>query len=229
MLDENVFEREREKDGIMRKKKIIVAGILILAVCFFTGMFFFFRLKRDRSVAIKPKGEYPAGKVAAYCQRDERWKEDTLGNSGFSMGGSGCLTSCIASALSAEAEALGTGFSMTPGELNRMFSEQEVYNAQGDIVWAQIKEALPQTQVVVASSVKEKEIESLLAGGHYPIVKVKAGGHGASHWVLLVGSKDGEYLCMDPLEPDGELIPLSRHGGVVYRMRCVYWKEQGKE
>lgn len=213
----------------MTKKKKAIIGILAFAVCFFAGMFFFFRSKGDKSVAIKPKGEDSAGKVTAYYQRDERWKEDTLGNSGFSMGGSGCLTCCIASALSTEAEVLGTGFSVTPGELNRIFGEQEVYNVQGDIVWAQIKEALPQTQVVVASSVKEKEIESLLADGHYPIVKVKVGGHGASHWVLLVGSRDGEYLCMDPLEPDGELIPLGRHGGVVYRMRCVYWEEQEKE
>lgn len=213
---------------MVRKKKAVI-GILFLAVCFFTGTFFFFWLKRDRGIAVKPMGDYPARQVIAYYQRDERWKEDALGNSGFSMGGSGCLTSCIASALSTEAEALGTGFSITPGELNRIFGEQEVYNAQGDIVWAQIKEALPWIQVVVASSVKEKEIESLLADGHYPIVKVKAGGHGASHWVLLVGSRDGEYLCMDPLEPDGELVPLSRHGGMVYRMRCVYWEEQRKE
>lgn len=221
--------KDREKDEKMAKKKKVFIGLLAFAACFFTGMFFYVRFNGDPGVAIKPKGDKPAGKVAAYYQRDERWKEDTLGNSGFSMGGSGCLTSCIASALSTEEKALETGVSMTPGELNRIFGQQQVYNAQGDIVWAQIKEALPGTQVVVASSVKEKEIESLLADGHYPIVKVKVGGHGASHWVLLVGSRDGEYLCMDPLEPDGELIPLSRHGGVVYRMRCVYWEEQEKE
>ncbi len=223
------LKEKGEKDEKMTKKKKVFIGILAFAVCFFAGLLFFFRFKGDQSVAIKPKGDELAGKVTAYYQRDERWKEDTLGTSGFSMGGSGCLTSCIASALSTEAEALGTGFSITPGELNRIFGQQQVYNAQGDIVWAQIEEALPQTQVVVASSVKEKEIESLLADGHYPIVKVKVGGYGASHWVLLVGSRDGEYLCMDPLEPDGELIPLSRHGGVVYRMRCVYWEEQEKK
>ena len=88
-----------------------------------------------------------------------------------------------------------------------------------------IEDAMPEVEVFVASSVDSNEIEELLKEGHYPIIKVKVEGTKTAHWVMLVGSEDGEYLCMDPLEKDGKLIPLSRHGGVVYRMRCVYWAE----
>ena len=94
---------------------------------------------------------------------------------------------------------------------------------QWDSVWGRIEEALPQARVLVASSVNGQEIEELLAQGRYPAVKVKVGGNGAAHWVLLIGSENGEYLCMDPLEDDGKPVLLSRHGGVVYRMRCVCW------
>ena len=43
---------------------------------------------------------------------------------------------------------------ITPGELNQKFGETGVYNSQGDIVWDKVKEALPEVEVTVASSVK---------------------------------------------------------------------------
>lgn len=207
-------------------KKLVFTGAVLLVLCFgvLAGVFLVFRSRGDKAVAIIPAEDHPVGNVAIYCQKDEAWKDDMLGDSYYRMGGSGCLTSCIASALSTEAEVWDTGEIITPGELNRLFGENQVYNAQGDIVWGQIKEALPKAGVAVASSVSEEEIEELLDKGHYPVVKVKVGGNGASHWVLLVGAENGTYMCMDPLSEDGELVPLSRHGGVVYRMRCVYWE-----
>ena len=117
---------------------------------------------------------------------------------------------------------------MTAGELNQIFSEKQVYNQQGDIVWGRIEEVMPDVGVSVAGTVDGEQIEALLDEGRYPIVKVKVGGDGASHWVLIVGSDEGGYLCIDPLKEDGELVPLSRHGGVVYRMRCVYWADPGR-
>ncbi len=215
--------RADTKGGRAPKRKVIMI-FLVLAVCFLGGGFWFFRHRGDKGVAVKPKGEYPVGEVLAYYQRDQDWKEDTLGSSSFHMGGSGCLTTCIASALSTQAQSCETGYVITPGELNQKFGETGVYNSQGDIVWDKVKEALPEVEVTVASSVKGEDIEGLLALGRFPLVKVKVGGYGAFHWVLIVGSKEGEYLCMDPLREDGKLIPLSSHGTEVYRLRCVYWE-----
>ncbi len=72
----------------------------------------------------------------------------------------------------------------------------------------------------MAGSVDGKQIEALLDEGKYPIVKVKVGGDGAAHWVLIVGSDGEEYVCADPLKEDGAL---------VYRMRCVYWAGGGSQ
>ncbi len=181
---------------------------------------------RDKGVFIQPKGTYPPAMVTAFYQKDGRWADDKLGDSPCTMGRSGCLTCCIASALSADGGSSDTKETVSAGQWNQIFGEAGVYNASGDIVWGRLSDALEEGKVLVASSVDPEEIEKLLSQGRYPIVKVKVGGNGAGHWVLLVGSRDGEYLCMDPLEPSGELAPLSRHGSVVYRMRCVYVNER---
>lgn len=256
-------KKDKEKRGVREKISVrpaiksavlvLVAAMLLCAVL--AGLLWRRRHGADEGVAIRPEREHPVGIVQTFCQKDERWAEDKLGGSVYRMGSSGCLTSCIASALSTQA-ATATGDrgetvsdrgesasdrgegagdksealadrdeDMTAGELNRIFSEGQVYNEQGDVVWGRIEEVMPEVRVLVAGSVDGKQIETLLDEGKYPVVKVKVGGNGAAHWVLIVGSDGGEYLCMDPLVEDGKLVPLSRHGGVVYRMRCVYWAD----
>ena len=245
---------------------VLLAVMLLCAVS--AGLLWRGRHRADEGVAIWPEREHPVGIVQAYCQKDARWAEDKLGRSVYRMKGSGCLTSCIASALSSRPTGAGIpeeglsgdgfpeedlsapgpseeglsgadlfggdlskirrGACVTAGELNQIFSEKQVYNQQGDIVWGRIEEVMPDVGVSVAGTVDGEQIEALLDEGRYPIVKVKVGGDGASHWVLIVGSDEGGYLCMDPLKEDGELVPLSRHGGVVYRMRCVYWADPGR-
>ncbi len=225
--EERIMGIHLRKKPVGKRSMIVRTFILVLIVLGGMGMILWLRPRKDKGKAIKPEHDHPVASIILYGQKNEAWKEDPLGASRYRMGGSGCLTSCIASALSTEKEVWGTGEIITPKELNRLFGENGVYNDQGDIVWGQLKEALPQTQVIVASSVLEEEIENLLDQGHYPVVKVRVGGNGAAHWVLLVGSENGEYVCMDPLSKDGKLIPLSCHGGMVYRMRCVYWEKQG--
>lgn len=215
---------QNSRPKLSRRLQFFFDVCLVLCMCA-AGAFWILRVRGDKGIAIKPEEDRGVGKVVLYGQKDKEWSDDNLGSSAYSMRNSGCLTTCIASALSAQWESDGTGRPMTPGELNELFGEQGVYNDSGDILWDNLREALPQAEVLVASSVSAGEIDRLLAQGRYPVVKVKVSGHGAQHWVLLVGSEDGEYLCMDPLLDKGELVPLSAHGRVVYRMRCVYWRE----
>ncbi|MEH2930524.1 hypothetical protein VSQ48_11535 [Candidatus Ventrimonas sp. KK005] len=207
------------------KKKILIFLALCIGVCITGGWIWMLRSKGEKGVVIHPQKEYFEGTIIGYSQTDPEWAEDRLGNFSYTMSKSGCLTSCIASALSSQQAVSGVGRKVTAGEFNRFLGEAGVYNQQGDIVWGRLEEAMPETVVRVASSVKPAEIEQLLAKGHYPIVKVKVGGHGAFHWVLLVGSRDGEYICMDPLTKNGEVISLNTHKNKVYRMRCVYWNK----
>ncbi len=155
------------------------------------------------------------GEVAAYRQDDEIWGEDTLGDSRFTMRSSGCLVTCIASAVSME-----TGKEMTPGVLNQILSDNQVYDSEGNIQWAAV-DGIEGYHADVYQKVSETEIAQCLAAGHYPIVRVRMHGLGSFHYVLIVGSEDGEYVCIDPLE-DG-LTRLSDYLNRVYAVRVV-WK-----
>lgn len=198
--------------NIKPKRVKWVLFCFLLGVCFFAVGFFLLRLRG--SVVVRPGGtELKAGQVAAYRQDDEIWAQDTLGDSRFTMKSSGCLVTCIASAVSME-----TGAEITPGTLNAMFSEKQVYDSEGNIQWAAIGE-LEGYSVDVFQEVSETELAQCLAFGHYPIVRVRMHGVGSFHYVLIVGVEDGEYICMDPLE--NELTRLSRYWNRVYAVRVV--------
>ena len=87
------------------------------------------------SVALKPsKLELPAQSITAYRQDEAAWADDLLGESSYTMASSGCLVTCIASAVSME-----TGTAITPGSLNAIFSENHVYDSEGNIQWAALE------------------------------------------------------------------------------------------
>lgn len=184
-----------------------------------------YQSRGERGVFLVPQREHSVEEPVFYNQRDEAWNKDKLGDSSYSMGTSGCLTTCIASALSTQHRNAGAGREIDPGELNRLFGEKGVYNKSGDIVWEKVREALPGAEIIVASEVDPEEIEDLLDEGRYPIVKVRIGGNGASHWVVIMETWDKLYRCMDPLDDSGHLISLNDHESVAYRMRCVYWAD----
>lgn len=196
------------------KKRGIIIGLLAIGVIFIVGGLAFWRLRGG--VRIKPSDDLKAsGHVIFYRQDDEAWAKDLLGDSSYTMKSSGCLVTCIASAVSAGGE------TVTPGELNALLSENAVYDGEGNMQWAGLAE-LEGYHVAVYPNVSNKDIEKCLKDGHYPIVRVRVRGIGNVHYVLITGVKDGEYLCMDPLKD--ELTKLSDYLGRVYAVRCV-WKE----
>ena len=193
--------------NIRHRITIFFVIIIILAVSLFC-----FRVRHG--VVVKTdRTEVISREVTAYRQDDERWAKDTLGNSSFTMKSSGCLTTCIASALSME----GTQ-EVTPGELNKIFSENNVYDSEGNIQWSAI-ENIGGYSVNVYSDVDERVIYQWISEGHYPIVRVRVSGIGNWHYVLVVGLEDQEYICMDPLKND--LTRLSQYLNRVYAVRVV--------
>jgi len=185
----------------------LMLGIIILAAGFTL-------LRLRGSVVVRPGGtELKAGQVAAYRQDDATWADDTLGDSRFTMRSSGCLVTCIASAVSME-----TGKEMTPGALNQIFSENHVYDSEGNIQWTAV-DGIEGYRTDVFQKVSEAEIAQCLAAGHYPIVRVRMHGLGSFHYVLIVGSEDGEYVCIDPLA--NGLTRLSDYLNRIYVVRIV--------
>lgn len=198
----------------MKKKKKMIIKILVTTAIIITlaALFLGFRL-RSSVVVRADQTEIPPHDVTVYRQDDARWADDVLGESAFTMKSSGCLVSCIASAVSME-----SGTDMTPGELNKIFTESNVYDSEGNIQWSAL-DNINGYSAQVYSSVSQQEIDHCLTAGHYPIVRVRVGAVGNFHYVLIVGAENGDYVCMDPLKD--ELTKLSQYAGRVYAVRMV--------
>jgi hypothetical protein len=202
-----------------RRKIILALIILIIAAVSVMGWLGFRRYGRNQGVELKASHKMEPPDITYYLQRDEAWAEDSLGNSRFTMGSSGCLVTSIASMLDSY------GIEVTPGELNQMFTSDGVYNDAGDVIWGNLTTVYPDMKVEVFSSVSSREVEKKVEQGQYPLVKVRYLGSGYWHWVLLIGSDVNGYLCMDPLYDDKKPRPLSDHGGKIYSWRLLTMPE----
>lgn len=204
----------KRKKGRQYKAVVIIAvlAVLLLALCLI-GL----RLRAGgtKGVVLTTSKVMKPPETAYYLQRGESWSEDKLGSSRFTVGSSGCLITSLASLMGIY------GMDVTPGEVNRAFTDYEVYNASGDVIWGNIKKAYPELSVDVKSGVDAAAIEAAVEQGKYPLVKVKYLGDGYWHWVLLIGSDEGGYLCMDPLYEDKKARPLADHGNKVYAWRLI--------
>lgn len=200
-----------------RRKKIIwiLTGAAILVLAAAALLVWRHRGGGGEGTTIQSTKVHPLPEAVYYLQKDEEWAADPLGESRFTMGSSGCLVTCLATLFDLYGE------SVTPGELNRLFAEQGVYNASGDVIWGNISSVYPEATVTVYKTVDEQAIEAALDQQQYPLVRVKNLGDGYWHWVLLLGSGDDGYLCMDPLYSEKEARPLSAHGNTVYSWRLV--------
>lgn len=150
-----------------------------------------------------------------FSQNDSRWKQERLGNSGSSIGNSGCVLSCLSMLLNAEA----TNQHMTPDRLNAWLRKNGGY-AGNDMRW-QIPGEIDGSGLgleLVAQSTKRNDWEFLsgeLDKGNKVIVKV-AGRR--SHWVLVT-KRDGEadkpasYFVNDPGMSKFEERTLAYFGG----------------
>lgn len=136
---------------------------------------------------------------------------EKIGNSRYGMGSAGCLISSVASAITEH------GIKITPQELNDILTSVNGYS-DGDLIWSKIHEAVPQVDYKYSRIFSRRTIENDLQNGLLPIVNVKFHGNGVTHWVLVVGAKDGEFLVYDPINSDMKPIPLSTHGKIfAYR------------
>lgn len=207
-----------EKSKITKYKMLLLLCCLLLAgigvVCF--------RLRGGVQVkAPQDMDILPDAEAVLYRQDDERWGEDRLGASKDTMRSSGCLVSCIASALSME-----SGAEETPGSLNEKFSEMQVYDTEGNLQWQLLAKG-EEYRADVYEEVSADIIDACLLQGHCPIARVRMYAFGNIHYVLIIGAKDGEYLCMDPLRD--EITELSDYGSRVYAVRCVYYSEKNSQ
>lgn len=199
----------------LKKKKALI--IIIAMACIFVGIAGILFLRLRNGVVLKATTETAIQEpITKYRQDDALWEQDKLGNSKYTMESSGCLVSCVATAVSMN------GNEITPGELNALFSENGVYDEEGNLQWGEVDDIIGY-HAEVFSEVSNAIIDECLREGHYPVVRVRMQGIGNFHYVLIVGSEAGEYLCMDPLRD--EITELSEYGERVYAIRCVWYEK----
>ena len=204
-------------------KKVYHRFFLIIVIIFLMAAVLLF-LRVRGSISIKPEKDckVPKNVVCAF-QKNPLWSQDKLGTSAYTMGSSGCLTTCLTSVVDMqdiEIDQIRDG--LTPGTLNALFSSHNVYDGKGNIQWGQLESLLGVSIVrKQASALSAGEIDHLLEQGCYPIVRVRVAGLGNYHFVLIVGAQDGEYMCMDPLNEKEEIVPLSKFWNRIYAVRYV--------
>ncbi len=209
---------------LLRRRRRIFC-VLLLAVVFIAGISAVYLYKQHNGESMTPSVEYPSDNVVYYYQKDTRWKDDPLGDSVYHMGDSGCLTTCLAAVVQMQGmewEELHTD--VNPKTLNQFFSDHQVYDAEGNLLWYALEDMLNVTTVrKETDELEEKELDSLLEQGYYPIACVQTK-TGSTHFVLLVGSQDGMYWCMDPMQKEKQIVPLSEYGNQMQSIR--YLKEK---
>jgi len=151
-----------------------------------------------------------------FSQGDERWKQERLGKSRRStIGRSGCVLSCLAMLLNAEA----TNARITPGELNDWLRKNGGYygsNMRWEIP-GQIDGSGKGMELVaeINRSNKWEWLKDQLQQGNKVIVKVKKR---RSHWVLVTRmdgpyNKASSYSINDPALKNYEDRTLAYYGG----------------
>lgn len=206
---------------------ILIVIIVVLLVGLGTG-YVLYRRQSAAPVSVETTLEYAPENVVCFYQKDDAWKSDKLGDSQYTMSNSGCLTCCVAAVLQMQGFSVdGLSADADAGEVNRFFSEQGVYDGEGNLQWDVLEQV---TGISVtkkdASELAAEELDKYLEDGCYPIVRVRVGGTGGYHYVLIVSSTDGEYWCMDPLEKAETLVPLSDFGGKIYAVRFLQWESR---
>jgi hypothetical protein len=189
---------------------------LALVIVLATALLYIFPSLRIRSLGIqlKPSKDFPLRQITYYLQNDPIWRKDTIGNTNITLGGEGCLISCVSAAAT---ELLDNP--VTPQELNNMLTQIDGYEG-ASLIWYKIHQAIPTLDYSTARVFSSKTIEADLGNGLMPIVRVKMYGIGATHWVLIIGAQDGQFMILDPLKQDRQPIPLSTHGN-VYAYRVI--------
>lgn len=215
----------------MQKKRHKIWILIILLLVLLAGLGTGYVLYRRQSavpVSVETTLEYAPENVVCFYQKDDAWKSDKLGDSQYIMSNSGCLTCCVAAVLQMQDFSVdGLSADADAGEVNQFFSEHGVYDSEGNLQW-DVLEQLTSVSITKkdASELEDGELDAYLEDGCYPIVRVRVGGNGSWHYVLIVSSTDGEYWCMDPLEEEETLVPLSDFGGKIYAVRYLQWENR---
>jgi hypothetical protein len=151
--------------------------------------------------------------VPGFAQADPRWGTQLLGNTRNTLGAEGCAVTSAAMVLAFH------GIDVDPARLNVFLSRTSGYTERGWLYWEVAAEYTPG---VVRHAYEDlpsyRLMDSNLMRGNPVIVRIRPGGRGTTHFVVLVGKQGWEYLAQDP-GSGGRVVPLSSFGSAIEALR----------
>lgn len=199
---------------ILRFKYFKVLFLLLFLIVISFGAYYFINSRSIKSngIPLTPSEDYPVQEIEYYLQNDPKWSDDMIGNSNYKISDAGCLITCLASAIT------DLGIDVTPKDVNNALTGVGGYE-DADLIWNKINEAFPEINYKYKRVFNSKTIEEDLKDNILPIVNVKFNGTGITHWVIILGAENGDFLVSDPFNKGKKPIPLSTHGKVyAYRV-----------
>ncbi|MCZ7664240.1 MAG: C39 family peptidase [Thermoleophilia bacterium] len=201
----------------MAKRTVYLAMALVLLVALGGGVMLFLHQRGARSEPIPSAGGAPlsitpVSGVPYYLQNDPAWAAETLGESEETMAAAGCTVTSIAMGLSA------LGQEMDPAEACAALEEAGGFTGSGQIIWAAVSDITGGAVGIGLPAPNPEVIDTELREGRPVIVKIMLG-ETVPHWLLVVGKEGSEYLAMDPLNQERELVRLSDRGTAIHAVR----------
>jgi len=148
--------------------------------------------------------------VPLFSQRDARWRNVQLGTSNVTIGGYGCVITCIAMLLSRY------GYKETPLTVNEQAKAHHGFHSGAYFIWESVIRIWPEVHLLKKIDCRSTpapiaQIDAELTAGRPVIVYVDFDHDSANglqtHFVLLVGKNgDQDYWCNDPWT--GEQVSL---------------------
>ena len=149
--------------------------------------------------------------VPVYHQRDEKWKNISLGDSGVTIGKSGCTVSCLAAS-----EQFLKKKTITP----KTIAQTADFTSDGCIYW--LDGYVPYKHTDMQKNLQKiyellQQGKPVLYGGFTPSHK--------QHWVLVIGyTENGEklsakdFIIMDPMNRHETLAEYTEKYSVFYKL-----------
>lgn len=198
-----------------KPKHIVIVLLLVLSIPLGILGYPYIRAvyMKTYGVWFSPDYVIPPANITFMLQDDTTWAKKKLGASQSTLGGSGCLLTCIAVSMNY----LDSSNMCTPASVNDSLLVKDGLTKNGLVIWSKIQSTFSSFTYSYSNSVTSDDITSDLQHGLLPIVGV--GQNGIAHWVLIIGSTNNDFVVMDPLNHDKTPTRLSTYGKVfAYRV-----------
>lgn len=150
-----------------------------------------------------------------FLQTDPQWARQTLGGSGESLEGYGCLVTAAAMALT------NLGFRTDPGDLTNRLKANNGFTSQGLLVWSGLEKVTGgKAKTIFYAHKDDTTIRNCLAAGYYPLVKFDLPSR-RTHWAMVVKETTRGFYIRDPMVSSSIPIPLSSRARGIDAVRCI--------